>query len=188
MTIVVEDGTGKPDANSYVSLAGLKAYADARGLAYGTDDNAIQAALIRATAWLDATYRARFPGVRSNAGQALQWPRRAGHYEYGVYVTDRYSTTVYDAEGVPIAVNSVPQVLVNAECEAAVREIASPGGLAPDLDRGGAITRLQAGSVEIEYSGNAPAGTTYQAIDAVLSSILTGGSESSSFSARAVRA
>lgn len=189
MAIVVEDGTGKSNANSYVSLTDFKSYADARGLSYGADDALIEQALIRATNWIDATYRGRFPGVRTNGtAQALQWPRKAGSYQYGVYVSDAWSTTVVDSDGAPIASNAVPVALINAECEAAVREIASPGGLAPDLDRGGDIRRIQAGSVAIEYSGTAPATTTFTAIDNLLSSILTGGSQASGYTAMAVRA
>jgi hypothetical protein len=188
MTVIVEDGSGVAGANSYIGDAEFTAYADARLYSYGADADAIASALIRATAWVDATYRGRFPGVRSNATQALQWPRKAGSYYYGVFVQDRWTTTVSDSEGVPIAVDAIPQALKNAVAEAAYREIGSPGSLAPDLERGGAIQSIQAGSVEIVYSGTAPARTTFTAIDGILASILTGGAESSPFTARAVRA
>jgi hypothetical protein len=72
----------------------------------------------------------------------------------------------------------VPIEIVHATIEAAVRELATPGSLAPDLERGGAIKSLRAGSVGIEYMGNAPAETIFTLIDGILSGLL--GSRSSS--------
>jgi len=47
--------------------------------------------------------------------------------------------------------------------------MAEPGSLSPDLDRGGAIKTLKAGSVEIDYAESAPVSTTFTAIDGLLS-------------------
>ena len=56
--------------------------------------------------------------------------------------------------------------------EAAYRELNSPGSLAQDLERGGAIQSLQAGSVEIVYSSTAPSGMTFTQIEAILSGLI----------------
>lgn len=61
MTLVVEDGTGVAGANSYESLASFKSYHDDRANSYaGSDDAAIEAALIRATQYIDRRWRTKF--------------------------------------------------------------------------------------------------------------------------------
>ena len=80
MALIVETGAGLPNSDSYESLTEFKAYADAHGFDYAAPiaytDPQIEAAMRRATAWLDATYRTRYTGdVRFPATQALEWPR-----------------------------------------------------------------------------------------------------------------
>lgn len=160
MALVVEDGTGKADAESYVGVADCAAWATKNGAAFSAAPEAsAEAALRRATRFIDATYGARFIGFRTNGrAQALQWPRRDAYDE----ANDEY-----------LPDDEVPQEIVTAACEAAVRELAEPGSLAPDLERGGAVKRLQAGSVQIEYAGNASALTTFTVIDNALAGLLT---------------
>ncbi len=148
MALVLEDGTGLANANSYASEATLGTYADDRGLTLASGD--AEAALIRASQWLDSTYRSRFQGYRvRERAQALEWPR----------------FSVYDASGFLVDSDSVPVEIVSATCEAAIRELTEAGSLAPDLDRGGQIKELGAGSVRIVYGDNAPTSTTYTAIN-----------------------
>jgi hypothetical protein len=172
VALVVEDGTGLSTAESYVSVADCSTYCTARGLTFatGTDANK-EAALRRATAYIDGAYGARFIGARRNGrSQALQWPR-----------IDAYDSSVEEY----VDHESVPVEVINATCEAAVRELAVPGALAPDLERGGQIKSLKAGSVGIEYMGSAPADTTFKVIDQALASLLATGS--GSFVGRSVR-
>lgn len=171
MAVVVEDGSGVEGANSYVSLADAVSYATARGLTFpASPAGPAEAALIRATAAIDATYRSRFPGQRvSGRDQALEWPRKyAG-----------------DAEGNPIAANEIPQEVVNAVCEAAVRELDQPGVMLPDLERGGQIKSIKAGSVAIEYGANATAETVFSLIDRLLAGLI--GQETSGLFGSTVR-
>lgn len=164
MALTVEDGTGLADAESYVSVADCEAYCTARGLTFSTGATPDkEAALRRATSYIDGAYRARFIGWRTNGrAQALAWPRR-----------DAFDV----ATGEYLVSDEIPPELVAATCEAAVRELAEPGALAPDLERGGAIRSLKAGSVGIEYAGNAPVATTFTAIENALAPLLnsTGG-------------
>lgn len=166
MTIIVEDGTPVTGANSYSGVADADSYHAARGNAAWTEsstspDQGKTAALIRATAAIDATYRGRWPGYRtSGRHQSLEWPR----------------TAAYDIEGNPIAGTEIPQEVKDAVCEAALRELSDAGSMMPDLERGGDIRRLQAGSVAIEYGANARARTAYTLIDGILSSLLQSGS------------
>lgn len=172
MALIVEDGTGLATAESYVSVADCATYCTARGLTFatGTTENK-EAALRRATAWIDGAYGRRFIGQRTNGrAQALCWPR----------------IDAWDADNDEfIASDEVPDEIVTATCEAAVRELASPGSLAPDMKRGGAVKSVKAGSVSVEFAGNAPAETTFKAIDQALAPLLT--STSGGLVGRAVR-
>ncbi len=138
MPIVVEDGTGLETANSYCSEDTADEYFDDRGnTAWGTSTGDKEAALIRASAAIDATYRTRYPGYKTNLrDQGLEWPR----------------TSAYDAQN--NLVEGVPIEIIQATCEAAARELAEAGSMMPDLSRGGDVRRLQAGSVSIEYGAS----------------------------------
>jgi hypothetical protein len=170
MSLMVETGEGLAGAEAYASVADCATYASARGLTFpASPEAAAEAALRRATAWVDAKYRSRFPGQRRRQrDQALEWPR----------------VDACDREGYAIEYDLVPAEVVSATCEAAVRELAEPGSMAPDLERGGAIKRVKAGSVEVEYSGAAGVTTTFSVVDNALGPILR---RATPFTARAVR-
>lgn len=193
MSITVEDGTGIAGAVSYVSAQTVADYATARGLTFDPAAAGAEGACVRATEYIDATYMGRFPGIPTFGRlQGLQWPRVGayvrvpdnGRFNALFYGGGRY----YDYEFLDglyyIPNNVVPREIIKATCEGALREIIKPGALTPDLKRGGAIQRVKAGSVEVEYSGSAPAGTSFQSIGLALASLLM---PSSSFSGRAVR-
>lgn len=176
MALVLEDGTVVAGANSGLSVADADAYHLARGNTAWTSvssspDQGKSAALIRGTAAIDAKYRARFPGAKvGGRDQGIQWPR----------------TGAYDADGNEIASDEIPQEYKDAIAEAALRELVEPGSMMPDLERGGDIRSLKAGSVAIEYGGAAPATTTFSIIDGILAPLL--GSAQASFVASSVRA
>lgn len=74
MTIVVEDGTGLANANSYASVAEADTYLTLRGI---TSWSSLQqaekeAALVRATDYMPIF---AWQGIRSVNTQALDWPR-----------------------------------------------------------------------------------------------------------------
>jgi hypothetical protein len=190
VTLTMETGAGIPAANAYQDEALWKAWADQRLYVYTSfSSDQVKSSLVRGAQWLDTTYRVSWPGVRTfgPAGQGLLWPRKAGRFVNGVFVNYGPLATVVDSEGNAIPVNAIPIEMKLAQNEAAWRELVSPGSLAPDLDRGGAIKSLKAGSVGIEYFGSASAMTTFVAIDAILAGLITG-SETSEYTARAVRA
>lgn len=175
MSLIVEDGTIVEGANSGLSVADADAYHAARGNTDWTSvpsspDQEKAAALIRATAAIDAKYRSRFPGTKvAGRDQGIQWPR----------------TDAYDADGNEIASDEIPQEYKDAIAEAALRELVEAGSMLPDLERGGQIKSLRAGSVAIEYGGAAPATTTFTVIDGILSGLL--GTQTASFIATSVR-
>lgn len=171
MALVVEDGTGKSNAESYVSVSDCATYASARGLSFASSPvDLAEQALRRATAFIDGAYGSSFSGERlKHRDQALEWPRAGA----------------VDATGYPVAPDSVPIEVKNATCEAAVRELAVPNSLTPDLKRGGMIESVKAGSVAVTYSGAAPASTTFQKIDQIMAALI---GKTASFSAITSRA
>ena len=75
--LIVEDGTGLSDANSYVSLAFAENYFFCLGKSdefTGTDGEK-SAKLITATIWLDGSYKWRGSIAQPLVPQALAWPR-----------------------------------------------------------------------------------------------------------------
>lgn len=132
--------TTPPDADSYASLEWVDAYHSAQGNAAWTgDETAKEAALRRATGWIDATYGARFAGVKTGGrDQTLLWPRSG----------------VRDADRNALPPDTVPREIVAATAEAALRELISPGGLAPDYVASRTVMREKLGSLEREYASS----------------------------------
>ena len=155
MALVIEDGSGLKSAESYVSVAECDAYHSARNNTDWTGDQAEkEAALREATAFVEDSYRGLWRGVRATWDQALCWPR------FGVM----------DQDGFQLASDTVPSLLKNAVCEAALRAIQSD--LTPDLDRGGEIKSQTVDVIEIEYKDNAPPGKVYPEIENKIACLL----------------
>lgn len=111
MAFKVEDGTGLPDSNSYLSVEAADSYftdvGNAKWLSLTVD--AKQSCLVQATRYMDARFGSRWRGEQLKPDQALAFPR------------------VNIAPGIP---DGMPKALLNATAEYAVR--ATPGPLAPD--------------------------------------------------------
>lgn len=171
MTLIVETGAGLPDAESYETVSGFKAYAGKVGYDIGSfDDTKIEQALRRSTIWLDARYGSVFPGIQTKpTTQALLWPRSGAVYRC-----------------MPISPTVIPDRLKMALCEAAWRELQTPNSLSPDQnpDR---IKRDKVGDVETEFSLSAPG---VQARITAIDNLLAGLTKpvASAFVGRAVRA
>ena len=138
MALVVEDGTGRDDAESYISLAAFKTYCDRHGHSYGgKSDPEIEQALRRATQWLDARYAARFCGYRISEDQALALPQSG----------------LIDRGGYALRHDAIPTRVQQATAEAAVRELASPRSLQPDVTPGKVVKGARVeGAVDVEYA------------------------------------
>jgi len=163
MAIVVEDGTGLADAETYVSVDDCKAYLNARGkTAFGLLAEGVQEAALRNAAdYLDAKYGPRLQGYRLLVTQALYWPRECVSYD----------NVTWDPAPLPVP-------LVRACCEAAA--LASAGtDLFEPLDRGGQVTeKLEiVGPIteRTKWAGSAPVGTTYPAIDRLMGPLCDSG-------------
>lgn len=73
MQIIVEDGQGRPDANSFVLLEKLTFYRDYYGFRFPETEADQIALLLRAAADINAR---QWKGRKSNPDQAMAWPRR----------------------------------------------------------------------------------------------------------------
>lgn len=99
IVIVVEDGTGLDNANSYVSVADARTYATNRGVSLPVSDDDVAVMLIKATDYTEM-FAPRYGGARLTTTQALAWPRT------GAYVN-----------GELIADDAIPRQLTKVSCE-----------------------------------------------------------------------
>lgn len=114
MAFTVEDGSGVEGANAYIAVAIADEYHTDRANTGWTGDDAVkQAAIIRATDYIDKRFGDRFIGYRESKSQGLQWPR--------LDATDRSGYSIDD----------VPKQLEQACAEYALRAL-SLAQLAPD--------------------------------------------------------
>lgn len=106
MALVVEDGSVVTGANTYITLAEFKAWADDRGITYG-NDSAVTQQIYRA---MDYFERLMFIGNKANENQPLQWPRTEalidGYYADATEIPPQVKIAVYEAVLVEAAGNS----------------------------------------------------------------------------------
>jgi len=81
MTLIIEDGTGKPDAESYASAEDLAMYAVKFGVVIPAEVPAQEALLRRAALAMDGMV---WKGRKTNSEQALSWPRRGVELDYQI--------------------------------------------------------------------------------------------------------
>ncbi len=82
MAFIVEDGSGLPNSNAYVSVAAFREYHTDRGVDLSAyTDAQLQVAIIKATDFLEDRYR--YIGQIRLSTQALEWPRINAFYRDG---------------------------------------------------------------------------------------------------------
>jgi hypothetical protein len=138
MAFLVEDGSGLVLANSPAEVVDADAYhAERANENWSGSDADKQAALIRGTAFVDATFGARFTGRQTyGRNQGLTWPRYPA----------------YDREGAFIQSDELPKEYLNACFEAALRELVTPGVLSPDINSSDRLTVETIGPLSFEYA------------------------------------
>ena len=106
MALIVEDGTGLANAQSYVSVADADAYFAAKNeLGWAGDVAFKEFNLINATTALDALYGPRYISIlRDEVTQSLLWPREQ--------IWDRHSRRING--------DQIPTVLKNPQMEMAL--------------------------------------------------------------------
>jgi len=138
MALIVEDGTGKIDANSYATAAEADTYFTDRGNATWLGTDAVkEQALIRATDYIEARYSQRFKGNFEfpDVPQRLSFPRLG----------------LLDREG--RVVTGVPEALKNATMEYALKALTENLFLEPNIDSNGltpTLIRSKVGPIEDE--------------------------------------
>ncbi len=163
MSLVVEDGSGMSNAESYVSVNDVTAYNDAHNAVAAwtsADTTARERALRLATQYLEATYNQRWLGERLTETQALAWPRSCVWLD-GYVVDD----------------GDMPRALLDATCELALRAIVSP--LINDLTEPGMVDldRVKVGPIEVEqhFVGGRGQVPIYRVVDGLLRGLVMGG-------------
>lgn len=151
MALIVEDGTGKVDAESYCSVDDADTHHAARGVTnWATLSTAEkEQALRRACDYMEANYGTRWAGERYTDTQALSWPR--------IYVPRRTKTTDYNNDEIPVEV-------VRANAELAFR--AAAGDLLADV--GTQVKSETVGPISVTYADGARQSTVYKAVDNML--------------------
>lgn len=86
MALVIEDGTGKANATSFVTFAEARAYASARGVTLPDDDIELEILITKSIDYIKV-FENEYDGVRLTTTQALPFPRTGG-YINGVLVPD----------------------------------------------------------------------------------------------------
>ena len=158
MALIVEDGSGKTDADSYLSVADADTYhtnhsgsTDWSGATTATKEQALRLA----TQYLDVRYNGLWKGYRSNETQALDWPRAYVEDSDGYY---------YDSDEMPLRVK-------DATAELALR-VVEGDTLLDDITKPGTIKRkrVKAGPVETEteYVGGYNQVKKYPLIDGIV--------------------
>ena len=129
--MVVEDGTGLNNSNSYVSVGFADDYFSARNAEW-LEKQAVEKerALVLATDFVDNVFVWR--GRKRTNEQALAFPR----------------TDVYDIDG--YVVTGVPTKLKQAVCDAAIETFAG-GALFEVSETAGAITSERIGDISFSY-------------------------------------
>jgi hypothetical protein len=160
VALIVEDGTGLANAESFISVADATTYHAARGNAAWAalaSDTIREQCLRKATDYMEAVYRLRWSGYRTGTIQVLSWPRYAvPRKDYAVFAG--HALTSYYAS------DAVPATVANACAELALR--AATGELSPDIER--AVSRETIGPITVEYEKGSLQSKRFEAVDNML--------------------
>jgi hypothetical protein len=156
--LIVEDGTGLSNADSYASLAEANLYHANHGNVDWSDIDATtkEQLLRKATDYMVAQYRLQYAGYRRYSTQSLDWPRLY------VPLIDSLSANVFPQY---VDFDIVPTTVKNACAELALKSYTAI--LMQDLTQG--IIREKVDVIEVEYDKFSPQQTRYEQIDAMLS-------------------
>lgn len=154
MSLIVEDGTGLANAESYISVAAADTRHSNNGMTnwatLQTSDK--EAALRRATNFMEQAFRERWKGMRLHKGQALSWPR------WNLLV-----------DGYPVDPNSIPAEVASACADLALK--AASGDLNADLTQ--MVVEKGVGPLRKVFNRNSPERTRYPSIEMALAPFLT---------------
>lgn len=165
MALIVEDGTGKTNAESYLSVTDADTYnlAHSSSALWTAATNEVKEKALRlATQYLDVRYNGRWKSFRTNETQALAWPRAYAIDDDGYY---------WDSD-------QMPQRLKDATAELALRVV---GGdtLFADITKPGVIssTSVTVGPISksVSYAGGYNQVKGYPLIDGLVRQLISTG-------------
>jgi hypothetical protein len=162
MALIVEDGTGKVDAESYVTVAGADTYHSSLGAPAAwtaSTETQKEQALRKATSFIDEHFGSSFKGRRTNESQRLRWPRIGAS----------------DSDGYLISSSAIPRRLSDATAELAAKA-REDGDLFADADTSGELVaeEIKVGPISIseEYSGSKGSQKLYKRAEALLGDLI----------------
>ncbi len=132
ITLIVEDGTGKVDANAYISMADTDLYHDDRfSSGWKGSEEARESAILRATEFIDREWVFQGDKAFPETPQALSWPR------VGVYDED---AQLVDSDSVPLAVqHATAELALVVLCKGDLLPTSSSGAVKRIRERVGVI-------------------------------------------------
>src|SRR5690349_12886017 len=131
--IIVEDGSGVENANSYVSVETARLYATNRGVTLPASDDEVAAWLIKATDYLES-FACKYQGHKTDCTYPLQWPRT------GVVICC-----------VDFPSDAIPKALKDAQCAAVIAQ--SEGlVLQPNITAQDYVTEETVGPITTKYA------------------------------------
>lgn len=153
MTLIVEDGSIVPNANTYLSEAGANAILENFG--YTLDSGTAETNLRTAAQYLES-FRNQYQGEKVSCDQSLQWPRG------GAYV---------DCCTIPS--NEIPEVLKFAQALAAY-ETEQGNALQATTNGQTVIEKTIVGAVSVKYGDNGQDSgqLTFKQIDSYIQPLL----------------
>lgn len=167
MALIIEDGTGKPDSNTYVTDAEFTAFAAGRGIVLPGTAELREPLLLKAIDFLETL---DFVGYRKTRAQALAWPR-----------------TDVSISGFAIPDTEIPRELKSAQLQLAADAQTVdllPTTPAPTAaDKGAVIEESVEGAVSVKYAapaapvaslGIGPGGAVLARASALLRGLLRG--------------
>lgn len=129
--MIVEDGTGLVDADSFISVEFATQYLSARGISWGVEEESEKEILcIKASDFINSSFR--WNGIKSTSEQALEFPRT------GLYDRDGYELT------------GVPRPIKNATCEA-IKVLLENEELFTTESENGAVTSENIKGISFSY-------------------------------------
>lgn len=149
--IIVEDGSGIANANSYVTVDEVRQYAAQRGVSLPSDDDAVASMIIKATDYLES-FACKYQGRKTDCEQSLQWPRTGV-----VMCCDDYPS------------NAIPKQLKSAQASAVL--IQNEGlVLQPNVTAADYVIEETVGPITTKYANPIQAGisATFTALDSLL--------------------
>lgn len=159
MALIVENGSGLPDAEAFISVADADTYFTNRGVtAWAGSATVKEQALRKATDYMQGRYGHRWKGSRKFSTQALAWPR----------------VGVLDADDFSVSDSIVPTPVKNACAELAMRSLTTT--LLPDDSSPGikseAVSIPGPISKSVQYAGSKTKTPYFPAVDDMLRAFL----------------